>query len=53
MLVGPIEQVRARFPSDWKWETVDIDEYRSLSCNEKAKDASHEPEERPPKSVCS
>lgn len=26
---GPSDKVKARFPSDWKWETVDIDEHRA------------------------
>jgi hypothetical protein len=25
---GPVEYVRKEIPEDWKWETVDIDEYR-------------------------
>lgn len=25
---GPAEKVRARFPADWTWEEVDIDQYR-------------------------
>jgi hypothetical protein len=28
---GPCETVKARFPADWKWETVDIDESRKAS----------------------
>jgi hypothetical protein len=25
---GPSTTIRERFPADWKWETVDVDEYR-------------------------
>jgi hypothetical protein len=25
---GPADKVRARIPEDWKWETVDIENYR-------------------------
>jgi len=28
---GPADKVRARFPADWRWELVDIEEHRRIA----------------------
>jgi hypothetical protein len=36
---GPCEAVRKKIPADWKWETVDIDTYRTANDNRRQSSA--------------